>query len=80
MTWRVTCGNGQVVAILALVIMAGAFSAAAGGAATTTTVLSRAGTTSARAARATTAGFVFVVEFCFAWIFRYPLYFVLLPC
>ena len=61
-------------------VAAFALSAAAVGATTTTAVLSRAGSATTRSSRAATLVFVSVVEFCFAWIFRYPsLFYLLLP-
>jgi len=72
------CGNGQTVAITLVVIMAIASSAAAVGTTTATAARSRTGTTTTRSARTAALDFVCVVELCFAWIFRYPLHFVLL--
>ena len=73
------CGSGQAVAGTLIVILAFAFSAVAVGTAAITTARSRTGPTTTRTARTAATGFVYVVEFCFAWIFRYPLHFVLLP-
>jgi hypothetical protein len=66
--WLAMYGNGQIVVIMEIAIEINAFFAAAAGTTPTATARFRAGTAKAWTRRTTaTTGFVFVVEFCFAW-------------